>query len=91
LSLLWGLQQGGSVLWVEVGTRNFFWSPHRNSATFKEMLLRNRNSAIPQSHFFLSPQLEIFASAIFGAYLAVKSGRFKKKEIRGKNLVLLSL
>jgi hypothetical protein len=26
---------------------------NRNSATFKEMLLRNRNSAIPQSQFFL--------------------------------------
>ncbi len=32
------------------------WRKHfrnRNSATFNEMLLRNRNSAIPQSQFFL--------------------------------------
>ncbi len=47
-----------------MGTRNFFLSPqsqfrnmkkhfrNRNSATFKEMLLRNCNSAIPQSQFF---------------------------------------
>jgi hypothetical protein len=43
---------------------------------FKEMLLRNLNSAIPQSQFFLksatsSPQLESFNSAIFGIFLAV--------------------
>jgi hypothetical protein len=43
----------------------------------KEMLLRN--SAIPQSPFFLmsatsSPQLESFISAIFGIFLTVESG-----------------
>jgi hypothetical protein len=52
----------------------FFWVPNRNSATwwkhfrnrnsatFKEMFLRNRNSAIPQfrnRNFFWSPQLQI--------------------------------
>jgi hypothetical protein len=47
------------------------------SATFKEMLLRNRNSAIPQSQFFLesatsSPQLESFTSTIFGTFFALK-------------------
>jgi hypothetical protein len=52
------------------------------------MLLRNRNSAIPQSQFSLlsatsNPQLESFTSAIFGIFLAVESGRFMKK-IRGK-------
>jgi hypothetical protein len=41
------------------------------------MLLRNRNSAIPQLPFFLksatsSPQLERFTSAIFGIFLAVE-------------------
>jgi hypothetical protein len=41
-------------------------------------------TAIPQSQFFLesassSPQLESFTSAIFGAFLAVKSGQFMKK------------
>ncbi len=41
-------------------------------------MLRNRNSAIA---IFLefeisSPQLESFTSAIFGAFLAMKSGRF---------------
>ena len=46
---------------------------------FEEMLLRNRNSAIPQSQFFLmsatsSPQLESFISAIFGTFWAAKSG-----------------
>jgi hypothetical protein len=46
----------------------------------KEMLLRNRNSEIPQSQYFLmsttsSPQLENFISAIFGIFLAVESGR----------------
>jgi hypothetical protein len=47
---------------------------------FKEMLLRNRNSAIPQSQLFLksatsSQQLESFiTSAIFGIFLAVESG-----------------
>jgi hypothetical protein len=44
---------------------------------FKEMLLRNRNSAIPQSQFFLKPatlnqQLESFTSAIFGIFLALE-------------------
>jgi hypothetical protein len=40
---------------------------------FKEMLLRNRN-------FFWSPQVQVrFTSAIFGAFLAVKFGRFMKK------------
>jgi hypothetical protein len=34
------------------------------------MLLRNRNSAIPQSQFFSCPQLESFTSAIFGGFLA---------------------
>jgi hypothetical protein len=43
----------------------------------KEMLLRN--SAIPQSQFFLmstisSAQLESFISAIFGIFLVVESG-----------------
>jgi hypothetical protein len=46
---------------------------------FIEMLLRNRNSAIPQSQFFLmsatsSPQLESLISAIFGIFLVVESG-----------------
>ncbi len=67
----------------------FFWVRNRNSATwrkhlrnrksatFKEMLLRNRNSAIPQLQFFLksvtsSPQLELFTSAIFGIFSAVE-------------------
>jgi hypothetical protein len=45
------------------------------------MLLRNDNSAVPQSGFFLksatsSPQLESFNSAIFGIFMAVESGRF---------------
>jgi hypothetical protein len=49
---------------------------NRNSATFKEMLLRNRNSAIT---IFLksatsNPQLESFNSAIFGTFLVVESG-----------------
>jgi hypothetical protein len=44
---------------------------------FIEMLLRNRNSAISQSQFFLkpatsSPQLESFTSAIFGIFLALE-------------------
>jgi hypothetical protein len=50
---------------------------NRNSATFKEMLLRNRNSAILQSQFFpkaatSSLQLETLTSAIFGIFLAVE-------------------
>jgi hypothetical protein len=63
---------------------------------FKEMLLRNRNSAIPQSQFLLksatsSPQLENFNSAIFGIFLAVESGQFMEKKLEVKNLMLLSL
>ena len=69
---------------------------NRNSATFKEMLLRNRNAAIPQSQFFLksatsSPQLGSFNSAIFGIFLAVESGQFMEKKSEAKNLMLLSL
>jgi hypothetical protein len=54
---------------------------NRNSTTFlKEMLLPNRNPAIPQfqkHNFFMksktsSPQLESFISAIFGIFLAVE-------------------
>jgi hypothetical protein len=50
---------------------------NRNSATFYEMLLRNRNSAIPQSQFLVkpatsSPQLDCFTSAIFCIFLAVE-------------------
>jgi hypothetical protein len=63
---------------------------------FKEMLLRNRNSAIQQSQFFLksatsSPQLESFNSAIFGTFLAMESGQFIEKKSEVKNLMLLSL
>jgi hypothetical protein len=44
---------------------------------FKEMLLCNRNSTIPQLQYFLksatsSPQLESLTSAIFGMFLAVE-------------------
>ncbi len=51
---------------------------------FKEMLLRNRNSAVLQSQFFLksatsSPQLESFTTAIFGIFLAMESSLFMKK------------
>jgi hypothetical protein len=92
-----------------VGKRNFFLSPQsqfRNlegSASaiaipqlFKEMLLRNRNSAIPQSQFFLksatsSPQLESFNSAIFGIFLAMEIGQFMEKKSEVKNPMLLSL
>ncbi len=54
---------------------------------FKEILLRNCNSTIPQSQFFLmsatsSPQVKSFISAIFGIFLAVESGRFMKKNQR---------
>jgi hypothetical protein len=74
-----------------VGTRNFFFESaiailqleESTSAIaipqlFKEMLLRNCNSAIPQSQFFLmfatsGPQLESFISAIFGIFLAMES------------------
>jgi hypothetical protein len=66
------------------------------SQLFKEMLLRNRNSAIPQSQFFLKPQLQVrnfksatsslqlerFISAIFGIFLAVECGRLMKKKNR---------
>jgi hypothetical protein len=72
-----------------VGTRNFFWSPqsqfrnlkedflNRNPATFKGMLLRNRNSEIPQSQFFLksatsSPQFVSFTSAVSCIFLAAE-------------------
>ncbi len=60
------------------------------------MLLRNRNSAILQSQFFLmsatsSPQLENFISAIFGIFLAVESGRGSWKKSKFKNLVQMSL
>jgi hypothetical protein len=53
------------------------------------MLLRNRNSAIPQSQFFfnsatLNPQLESFTSAIFGIFLAMESGLIMNKKIGGK-------
>ncbi len=49
-------------------------------------------TATPQSQFFWesatsSPQLESFTSGIFGAFLAVKSGRFMKKKIRGKKIL----
>ena len=52
------------------------------------MLLRNRNSAIPQLQFSLvsatsSSQLENFISAIFGIFLAVESGRGSWKKIEG--------
>jgi hypothetical protein len=62
-------------------TRNFFCVRNRdsatkrkhfrnhNSATFKEP--GNRNSAIPESQFFWSPQLESFTFAIFSVFLAV--------------------
>jgi hypothetical protein len=82
-------QDQASDLNPEVGTRNFFLSPqsqfrnlkedfrNRNFATFQEILLHNRNSAIPQLQFFLksatsSLQLENLASAIFGIFLAMK-------------------
>ncbi len=81
---------------AEVVKRNLFLSPqshfrNRNSATFKEMLLRNRNSAI--AIFFLSPQLQVRnLRASLPQFLAAKSGRFeKKKKLKVKNLVLLSL
>jgi hypothetical protein len=50
---------------------------------FKEMLLRNRNSAIPQSQFFLK-SATCFNSAIFGIFFAMESGRFMEKKIGGK-------
>jgi hypothetical protein len=65
-----------------VGTRNFLLEsalaiPQLEESTsaiaipqlFKEMSLRNHNSAIPQSQFFLSPQLESLTSAIFDIFL----------------------
>ncbi len=55
------------LFWTEVGTRNFSSSPQSQFRNFneallqsqllREMLLRNRNSAIPQLHFW-SPQLQ---------------------------------
>jgi hypothetical protein len=53
------------------------------------MLLRNRNSAIPQSQFFfnsatLNPQLESFTSEIFGIFLAMESCLFMNKKTGGK-------
>jgi hypothetical protein len=53
-----------------------------------KMLLRNFNSAIPQSQLILksatlNPQLESFTSVIFGIFLARESSQFKKKiEVR---------
>jgi hypothetical protein len=63
---------------------------------FKEMLLHNRNSAIPQLQFFLKSatsnlQLESFTSVSFGIFLAVEFGRFKKKKLEVKNFTGLSL
>jgi hypothetical protein len=60
-----------------------------NPQLFLKMLLRNRNSAIPQSQFFLksaisSPQLESFNSAIFGIFLAVESGEIHGEKIGGQ-------
>jgi hypothetical protein len=95
-------------LYPEVGTRNFFLSPQSQFRNLKEalpqsqfrnislILLRNRNSAIPQSQFFLKsatsiPQLESFNSAIFGTFLAVEISRFMGKKSEVKNLVQLSL
>jgi hypothetical protein len=83
------MPSGTETTLAEVGKRNFFWSPqsqfrnleeklrNRNSATFKGMLLHNRNSAIPQSQFFLksatsNPQLESFTSTISGIFLATE-------------------
>jgi hypothetical protein len=62
-----------------------------NSATFKEMLLRNRNTAIPQSQFFfksttLNPQVESFTSAIFGIFLAKESSLFMNTKIGGNKI-----
>ncbi len=53
-------------------------------------------TATPQSQFFLksatsSPQLESFNSAIYGTFSAVEFGRFIRKKLEVKNLVLLSL
>jgi hypothetical protein len=79
-------------LYTAVGTHNSFLSPRSQFhnlkealpqsqfCNFKEILLRNRNSAIPQSQFFLmsatsSPQLESFISATFVIFLAVEFGR----------------
>jgi hypothetical protein len=54
---------------------------------FKEMLICNRNAAIPQSQFFpksstSSPQLERFTCAMFGIFMAMGSDRFVKKNCR---------
>ncbi len=61
-----GVRNRNSATW----RKNF---RNRNSATFKRMLLRNRNSAIPQLQFFLksatsSQQPESFTSAISGIF-----------------------
>jgi hypothetical protein len=58
----------------------FFESAIAIPQLFRAMLLRNRNSAIPQSQFFLmsatsNPQLESFISAIFDILLTMESGR----------------
>jgi hypothetical protein len=77
----------------EVGTRNFFFESAiaipqlegGTSAIAIPQLLKKCYSATatPQfrnRNFFWSPQVQVrFTSAIFGAFLAVKSGRFMKK------------
>jgi hypothetical protein len=98
----WGLAAFQSF--AEVGTRNFFLSPHSQFRNLKEALLQSqfRNflkkycyaTAIAQSQFFLksatsSQQLESFTSAIFGIFLAGIDSWGKKSEV--KNLVILSL
>jgi hypothetical protein len=84
-----------------VGTLNFFFPPQSQFRNLKEalpqsqfcnleeMLLCNRNSAIPQSQFFLksatsNPQLESFHSAIFGIFLAVELVDSWRKKIGGQ-------
>jgi hypothetical protein len=84
-----------------VGTRNFFLSPQSQFCNLKEALPQSQfrnfkkkccsTTAIPQSQFFLKSQLESFNPAIFGKFLAVKSGQFMGKKSEVKNLVLLSL
>jgi hypothetical protein len=56
----------------------------KRCSTAATLQFRDRN-------FFWSPQLESFTSAIFGAFLAAKSGRFMKKKLEVKNLMQLSL
>jgi hypothetical protein len=58
---------------------------------FKELLLRNRNSAIPQSQFFLKSATSKLHFRNFGIFLAVQSGRYMKKKLEVKYLVQLSL